>query len=245
MLCNGGTLDSIPESEVRLFVNQWTLGLGSPEAPVIVMGTEHAYETTDPDYLASLLLESCASAIMWLCNLGSDFVAHICRDPSYGDPGFRPYHLSPIDYYQAPGRRLRGNYTWKCVAAAVGVELGQLGTTTYQIERSAAPARQQIGGSAPQPERAAFLMNAIEVLRDTADVLILHGAVDRPPYAAIDELIVMRFLDVQQIPVPREENIAGQRLKWWRVGNKTAIGSRALSGPISNQYLARIRDLVG
>ena len=92
---DGGSLAAVPADELGLFVNQWALGFGAPDARVIVMGTEHAYDAADPDTLA---LESCMSAVMWLAGASPDFVARVCRDSQYAQPWYRPYQRSPLDY---------------------------------------------------------------------------------------------------------------------------------------------------
>src|SRR5450759_1774295 len=55
------------------FVNQYTLGWGRDDAPIIVMGTEEAY-TADPQELA---LWNCGCAIIWLSRGRGDVVIRL------------------------------------------------------------------------------------------------------------------------------------------------------------------------
>jgi len=133
------------QDDGRQFVNQWSLGLGEPLAPVIVMGTEQAYE---PDNLEGLALESCGSPILWLLDGGADVAAHLAGLPEYGAGNRRPYQRHPSDYYPIARR-----HTWNCVASAWAAACTIWATVA--IKSSAVPIRLDRAGAASRPAQSA------------------------------------------------------------------------------------------
>ena len=90
------SLKGLSGAERELLVNQWSLGVGNPSAPVIVMGTEHAYDVNG-DWPAGLAVESCANAILWLADDRGPLAAHIEDDRTWTSARDRGYHRHPYD----------------------------------------------------------------------------------------------------------------------------------------------------
>lgn len=57
----------------------------------------------------------------------------------------------------------------------MGVPLGDVGEQTYQIDRSAHPARKAARGAPPASARRDFLVQLLQAFRSSACVLVLHG----------------------------------------------------------------------
>jgi len=142
-------LETVPDDDWPLFLNEYGLGLGNPSGPIVVMGTEHAYNLAEfkgekerSDALESLALESCGSAILWLANAGIDLAQHLAAnrwEACQIERRARPYQRHPWDVSRVPG-----GHTWNILSQIVAPwsfnegTLG-LGDLTYQIERSAFP----------------------------------------------------------------------------------------------------------
>src|SRR6202165_696899 len=133
-------------------LNQWQLGYGDDAAPVISVGTEHAYELRPLDRhkhpmdvgLAEITSE-CLVAAIWLCNSRPDVLKWMLSAPWWNWQAefseARPSHVYIADYYRTGTRApwptlgrdvLRGGTNWRTV----------LGQRCYQIELSGYPALQ-------------------------------------------------------------------------------------------------------
>jgi hypothetical protein len=237
-------------------LNQWQLGYGRDDAPVIAVGTEHAYELRPPDRhkhpmdvgLAEITAE-CLVAAIWLCNSRPDVLTRMLLAPWWNwQADFaeaRPYHVYTADYYRTGSRAtwptlgrdiLLGGADWRTV----------LGQRCYQIELSGYPVLQSSGGREPARVRIDFLKRVVTAMRDTARVLILHGT---PKFTEHDPRVVVAasFLGVDVLGQATGRGADSDDRRWeiydrngWRV-----IFSRALSGTnVSSEYLALISKLV-
>lgn len=240
-------VSGLPSEERPVLINQYSLGLGNPEAPVIVMGTEHAYKLDNfADVmrerwgLESLALENCCSALVWLADADSAMVAHICSNAKYATQR-RSFHRHPSDYSD----RVPSGHTWRWVARCVGAALADSGDYCYQIERSSHPAKEAFNGASPSAERIAFLTRCLEVLRQTARTLILHGrAIGNvsPDWESPNRALSCAFLGTQMLgdeEAPIE--IGRRRIRWWRKDERKVLWSWALNGrTVNNAYSEQI-----
>ena len=230
------------EERQRLFVNHWTLGLGSQDAPVVVMGTEHAFGIEDTETFA---LDNCASAILWLSNAGPDMVAHLTQNAAYKITTYRAYHRNPWDY----SPKLPWNHTWSFVAHAVGKPLHDLGLHAYQIDRSASPSKQAADGRVGSSQRVAFLTDVHTQLRNTARVLLLHGKTTDaagPEWLGVNAEVSQRFLGVPIDFQGREvRDDKGRAIKSWAHDGRTVLHTWALNGgAVDLAYCQRVARLV-
>lgn len=105
-----GTQLQISESEFSLreveqlaihervqLLNQYELGLGRDDAPILVVGTEHAYELGRVHDLPNFTLESCANQVLWLCGGSPDIVRALTAGRVRPASG-RPHHIYPNDF---------------------------------------------------------------------------------------------------------------------------------------------------
>ena len=243
-------------SDAEALVNHWQLGYGSDSAAVISIGTEHAYElmpklrdNTPVDVgLAEMTME-CLVAVIWLTGSKPDVLQRIASAPWWGwATGFsakRPYHIYTADYHKVSGRStwatigrdvLRGGADWRTALAE----------RCYQVELSAYPARQSVGGRGPSEDRIRFLQFLLGETRPTARVLIFHGT---PKFADLDprEALAAAFLGLEHLGAPTQVGRDSGRREWrvFDSGQRRAIFSRALSGlNVSTEYLEQISRLV-
>ena len=174
----------------------------------------------------------------------------------------RPYDLNANDFIHV--ERRRGSSTWKVIAKIVApksadgwrrlleTRLGEpgLGEYAYQLDRSALPAMTSGKGQPPSPERVVFLSDALRLLRESAQVLLLHGfgGLGRwRQWWEQDQHLIRVFLGMD----------AGDavELDWRYVDGRNSLGelvlgdrrvlySRALSGRIPATYIEAVRAQV-
>lgn len=242
--------------DAGVLLNQWQLGYGRDDAPVISIGTEHAYELRPLDRhkrpmdvgLAEITIE-CLVAAIWLCNSRPDVLTRMLSAPWWNwQADFseaRPYHVYTADYYRTAPRAtwptlgrdvLRGGPDWRTV----------LGQRCYQIELSGYPALQSLGGREPSRARIDFLRKLVSTMRDTARVLILHGT---PKFTEHDPRLAVgaSFLGVDVLGQATGEGTDSKERRWetYDRNGLRVILSRALSGTnVSSEYLALIARLV-
>src|SRR5205823_1404879 len=117
-------------ADVDLLVNQWCLGWGRDDAPLMAMGTEEAYPAKPID----LALWNCCCAVVWASGGRRDIVAAIDPRSANPDPpihdfeGRREFHIHANDYYLVhqphrdpdSQRWVRpGRHTWKLLAEVI------------------------------------------------------------------------------------------------------------------------------
>jgi hypothetical protein len=256
------SLDQVPAAERLLFVNQFALGVGSDQAPIVAMGTEPAERIDHPEELAF----HCLYPVLILCGSRMDVLRRIGRGSAWEqtlrrpwDAPRRPYHLNPDDLLEVARR---GGHTWSVLAKVVVPEEGAwrtllgaqslgpgLGEHVYQIDRSALPARRQEAGLPPGPERVAFMTEVvIPALRPHASVLLLHGFGGGlwRHWQPRDYAIIAAFLG---LPAGQSfelnwDRVGRESLGWMENDGRLAVFARALSGRISGAYVVAVRRLV-
>ena len=253
------SLRQVPEEDRALFVNQYSLGVGSDNAPVLVLGTESAEDPADADTLA---FHALYSAIV-LTESRPDLLRHLVKDSAGWakvdwKPGLRRYDINPDDYVGV--RNVRGSSTWELVAKVVSPDpavwqqlLGGhpgpgLGALAYQIERSAVPAFKQLQGRPPTGERVQFMTDVVMPrLRNGAKVLLLHGFGGSLEMAwrPWDRAVIAAFLGIPEFEVAVDwQRPAGTYLGFLERGDRRVIFARALSGAVSSDYISAVRQLV-
>jgi len=259
------SLDGIEPHDRPLFVNQYVLGTGWDGAPILVMGTEAAenYEAANAEELAF----HCLYVVLQLAG-GSQLILHKMAEDSTWERNLkawnsanRRYDFEPNDLLELNMGRARG--TWRLVAEIAagsrdrrawgrlveprGASAG-LGAVTYQLERSAHSALRSDLGTPPSQERVTFLADeVIPKLRNSSSTLILHGFGGHrwPEWWPRDEKLIRSFLSYRgPIDWKWQTKIAGQSLEFLEVGDRRAIYSRALSGPVPSAYSEAVIRLV-
>jgi len=247
------SMSGLPEADWMRFLNDFTLGFGSDQAPVIVVGTEEAYEAGSEN----LAGWNCCCAVLWLCGSRQDVLAKVAGREFASRPGEgrRPYHLHANDYHHV--ELGRGRHTWECVAQVVagdaaprslldGSGAQSLGDLCYQVEVSAYPAQSSIAGRSPTPDRYRFLRKLIASLSPQARVLIFHGRAGDPRWGwrrALGRVFLsadedgapgLRQAPETEDPLLYSEDDAG----------RTVLFTHALSGPIRTEYLEAVAERV-
>lgn len=242
-----GALERLSATDRRRLLNQFALGLGRDDAPVVVMGTEQAFELDERADLVNFCLENIASHIVWLAHGDSSVVSALSQNQVVSSVD-RPFHIHPNDHYQEGG-----GHTWGRLARVLGddgahepaAEPG-LGHFCYQLDASAYPSQRADAGLPPTNTRMDFLVtSALPSLATTARVLILHGS-------SIDgdhrDRLARAFLGL-----PGGNSIAwrghlaqpGRPLAFFDHNARRVIATRALANQgVTLDFLRTLRELV-
>lgn len=245
----------VPIAEADWFINEYQLGYGRDDAPVVAVGTEHAYQllvhNTDgsrrEEGLTELTME-CANPIFWLTKSPQAVVRKIGDVPwwklKWQLGAQYPYHIYPAVYHMSGSMG-----TWACIGRTVlgGGALWRqvLGERCYQIELSAFPAARSSEGRSASPIRLDFLNELMRALRTTARVLLFHGT---PKFSASDprDGLARIFLETDSLPPATVGHDSKHRT--WRchqAGERRAIFSYALNGrAVDNEYMTTIAGLI-
>jgi hypothetical protein len=239
-----GQLVDLSDWQLLAILDQHALGWGRDNVPLIVMGTEEAY---NPATAGDIAL-ACCSSVLWLSGSKIDVLVKI--DPKVAgaarSPRARPYHLQPNDFYGVetwPGRS-----TWECLATLLRPDnplsllapptgpasLG-LGDLCYQTDVSAYPSKLASGGRQPVPERVKFLSGLVSAF-DGARVLLFHGG----PWDSAREAIASSFLGRPAKLTPHDA--PREWFAWDQSGDRSIIHTYALSGRVRNRYLELVRS---
>lgn len=260
------SLDKVPPSEFSAFINQFTLGVGWDGAAVVVMGTEPAER---PDMAEDMAWHAVYSVLVAADSRpeildrivdGSSWQAS--KKGSWSSTDRRPYHLQANDFIHVESRG--GNPTWKVVAQVVApgssdnwrdlleTRLGAsgLGDYAYQLDRSALPAMTSTKGAPPSDTRVALLVEVLRLLRQNANVLLLHGfggSRQWPGWWNQDTHLIAAFLHM--------DSPSDVKLDWRYVAGRNSVGtlshggrkviySRALSNRVTPTYVEVVRSEV-
>lgn len=257
------SLANVPQRDLPAYINQFTLGVGWDGAPIVVMGTEPAEKPDSAEDMAwhavYSILVAAESRPEILDRIVSGSGWQAAAKAVWNATDKRPYHLQANDFIHVESRG--GSPTWKIVAQVVApnsaddwrelleTRLGSqgLGDLTYQIDRSAVPAMTSAKGSPPTDGRVAFLVEVIELLRQSARVLLLHGF-GAPglwkEWWAQDQLLIAAFLNM--------DSDSRLKLAWRKVAGRDSLGilshkgrkvvySRALSNRVTRAYIDEVR----
>lgn len=243
----------VEASEAKPFVNEYTLGWGRDSAPVIVIGTEEAYEPSKQN----LGLWNCSCSVIWLSGGRSDVIRQLLGFPEGNvrtddlEPRCANIHYS--DWAASPS----AGQTWGCLAKVLvgSCEPDQwqacfkpsapgspprtgLGDLCHQIEMSAYPAKNAAAGRHATEARIRFLGRLLTDARETATVLLFHGgAYAGTPRPALAEAFLGRA--VSELP---EVDHTPKR-KIWRAEHdgRVVLHTNALNGrSTDNDYLMRV-----
>lgn len=249
----------VPQSDWDRFLNEWMLGFGSDSAPVIVLGTEAADTWREPQDLAW----QAGLAVVFLSHGRLDVMRRLIEGSSWSAKvdwlvPRRPYTVHPYDLFP-PGR---GRSTWLGLAQVVCRETGtgatllhrggpspSLGDLTYQIDRSAFPSKQWVGGRAPTSARLDWLRDeVIPTLCPTARVLLLCGGGGRwgAAWEQLDQPLMRAFLGLPPgalLDLTWDPSLKTELGHCERDG-RLVVSSRALGGSMTGHYLERLRSLI-
>lgn len=234
------------------FVNEWAPGLGNPDAPIIAMGTEHAY-TIATDSI-NFTLENCAIHALWLAEGGPD-PAPVLAAP--GEP--HAFQRSPQDWYQIRD----GRHTWSRLSYVVGQATGEapsvlmaprpqddirgarLFDRVYLVEQSALAARQRAQGAAVVPlERRQFLRRLLAELPN-ARALLMYGQVPQAPELRRELGTHFLGLDADSwLHSVHEEYVKGKVIKWCAADGRVVILSHAVTASVTNDYRGRVGEII-
>lgn len=231
-------LQRIPRDERGKLINQSSLGLGSPIAPILIVGQEHAYDLDDIENLA---LEACGLTVLWLCGGSADIATKLS-----GLRATRSFNLHPADYY--PERS--SGHTWRNVARIIGASGCDFGERAHLIELSAHPATKQDKGKPPSQERLAFLH---EFLRRTkVKEVLFHGTRWRSKQRALGAAYLgvghLTLSDLATVAtVTSKSGKTRFRIRAQSAGTSRALFSKMLSGEArpSSEYLDALREVIG
>jgi hypothetical protein len=241
--------------DLELLVNQWCLGWGRDDAPVVAMGTEEAYPAKAID-LAQW--NSCCSVI-WATAGRQEIVDALDPRSAKHDPPIpqfelrRGFHIHANDYFLV--HKHRGRHTWKLLAEAIAgrgkwlplldQNVGILGNLAYQIEVSAYPAKLTVDGRASTEERHLFLSGMLAKMRTTARVLLFHGRANDPGWGGRD-LLAGTFLGRGRLMHTEWEQLDfhGQSLRYYREGSHLVVLTRALNGNVRSQLIDGLHALI-
>ena len=99
-----------------------------------------------------------------------------------------------------------------------------LGDYAFQIDRSAAPAMTSDKGATPSDVRVSFLVEVLQLLRQSARVLLLHGFGGRDRWQEWwrqDQRLIAAFLEMDP---------SGVALDWRYVAGRNSLGTIARDG---------------
>jgi hypothetical protein len=230
-----------------LFLNQRTLGLGRDDAPIVVLGAEHAYDLESNAELVNLCMESIGSGILWSCGGRADVSRALSGNAVCMR---RPFHIHPNDHY-CEGVK----HTWERLATAFGEpsahepgEVPGLGMRCYQIELSAHPSRQSAGSQPPSRKRVDFLRRVMDRMRETARILLIHGSRTSSAHESARFEAARAFLGVsceRQLRTPHFYSARGAPISVADAGGRRVIRTRALAGRGSTDaFLTRLGRLI-
>jgi hypothetical protein len=253
---NRESMVDVTPSDKLGFVNEYTLGWGRDDAPVIFMGTEDAYKA-EPMELA---LWNCGCSIIWLSGGRSDVVERLdSRASSSRQDGLVPrcYNIHSSDWGGPP----QSKHTWGCIAkvlsgnpysedwrsyfvppAATGLAHRGMGDVCYQVEISAYPAKRAHDGKFESRARTDFLTALLGRARVTAKVLVFHGGqYQRTARAQLAEAFLGKAFDQLAVIDDRPH----QRMWKAEHDGRIVLHTNALSRPnVNDNYLQKVADQI-
>jgi hypothetical protein len=200
------------EREIVSLLDNAQLGWGRDDAKVIAMGSEQNYDVNAAPGLAALTLD-CASQLIWLTESRADLLRAFgpTTDPGWRArcAGERQTSLGPYQIYTSRYHRWSPWGTWYYLGRYVlngGPDWQRvLGDCCYQIELKARPSPVAVDGEAIDVCRIRFLHRALQTLRSTARILIMHGRRTHPAAGKLGPA----FLGVDSLPLPVNHVIEG------------------------------------
>lgn len=245
-------LEELSLQDREMLINQSSLGLGSATAPVIFVGSEHAYNLRDS---LPYSLEAVGLTILWLCGGRADVTSRLSGNPW---PHSVPFHVHPNALYRVHETK-RGEHTWKVLASILTMAMGiadrnellggyepGLGDLAYQVELSAYPARRSYLGREPSRQRVEFLEELMQALQPTARVLVFHGRSRQEPWQSIQKRLARAFLGLTagQEMIENVVEVDGVEIRWATENSRKVLFARALNGIVSAGYRKCIAEQI-
>lgn len=263
----------LSQHESGLLRNQFTLGSGASDAPVIAMGTEEGYDPAGKGL--DLALWNCTNGLLWLSGSPLPVVRRLARGipeaarragvdldkaaslrtwakaESVTDDRW-PCHRYPVRWAQLLGPVRGGRSTWGILAEILRVSLEELDDHCYQIERSVAPASKASGGSPPEEKRVKFLCTLLGAMRSTGRVLLIHGKVPwrgqpvspQNLWGRADFRLTAAFLGTENLGDGDEMRIGRQRIRIFRNAGRAALWIWAPGARPSSRYIGEVSNLI-
>jgi hypothetical protein len=241
--------------DLDLLINQWCLGWGRDDAPVVAMGTEEAY----PVKAVDLGQWNCCCAVIWATDGRQEIVDALDTRSATHDPPIpqfehrREFHIHANDYFLV--HKHRGRHTWRLLAEVIAgrgkwlplldQNVGTLGNLAYQIEVSAYPAKLTVAGRASTEVRHAFLSKLLATMRSSAQVLLFHGRGNEPEWGGRDSL-AGAFLGRDRLARTEWEQLDfhGQPVRYFQHGSRLVVLTRALNGNVRSQLIEGLHELI-
>ena len=198
-------LVGLNESEKAKLRNPYLPGYGAPEAQLLLVGTEHAFDFKQgrprgPSPEACFAAADCALHALWLTD-GSKSADVLAKHISGQTPHCRDtfaLHRHPYEYlYPTPPGHMWRRLSRMMLAAGVALERcasPMWGSAAYIFEISETAAATQGNGALPSSERQAFLKSIIGSLAE-ARVLVFHGRWKDPAWDGIRGPLAQEFIE--------------------------------------------------
>jgi hypothetical protein len=178
-------LVGLTEAERANLRNSYLPGYGDPEARLLLIGTEHAFDferprRRGPSPEACFAVADCALHALWLAD-GSEaediLAEHVSGQAPHCGETFA-LHRHPYEYlYPVPSGHMWRRLSRMMLAAGVALDRcasPMWGTAAYMFEMSETASADQGHGALPSAERQAFLKSIIGSMVE-ARVLVFHG----------------------------------------------------------------------
>jgi hypothetical protein len=184
--------------------NPYLIGYGDPSAPLIIVGTEHAFEFDHPRLRgpspdACFAMADCALHALWLADGGerSGELAERLSGQKPAGPDILAGHRHPYEFlYPIPAGHMWRRLSHMITATGIALQQGaapRWGSSAYMFELSDTAAAKEAGGALPSAARQQFLPSILASLEE-ARVLVFHGRWGVPSWDAIRESLAAAFL---------------------------------------------------
>jgi hypothetical protein len=234
-------------------MNPWAVGLGTPSAPVLVLGSEPGYTLDSPEFL----LEGLLLQALWLADAPVELAAAALECPAWSGLPFQRY---PNDFYRAPLLS-----TWGGLAALLSRAWGgdprgllrpkltpdnpapHLFDAVYLLELSLAPAdRKTAAGS--MEAREVFLGELLSAMPEPR-LLLIPGLSEDTPETGARERLAARFLGFPlahlETCLQRERPTRSRdELRWLLQGDRGVLFCAPLRHEVEPGYWERAAQLI-
>lgn len=239
-----------PDEKLQLH-NPWLPGYGEPEARLLIIGTEHAFDfwkprPKGPSSDACFAVADCALHALWLADGSTAPLAeHLSGQLPHCTKAFSG-HRHPYEFlYPVPPGHMWRRLSRMMRVAGLALDdcaAPKWGGAAYLFELSDRAAAGQRDGALPSIQRREFLPGLLESLRH-ARVLVFHGRWRAPDWDAIRLPLAAAFLGVTQPPWQLGK---GGDFRWAAEGDRLAVlmQSPTRRGP-TNEFLDSVGQLIG
>ncbi|MBM7116176.1 hypothetical protein I3V78_21730 [Archangium primigenium] len=186
-------------------LNPWSVGLGNPRAPVVVLTTGPHYGLDSPEFL----LEALLLQALWLVEAPVQLAAEALGIPAWSEVPFQRY---PNDYYRAPS-----GSSWGRIAGLLALAWGE-GTAREWLQP-----KHVMGNTAPHLFDEVYLLDQATVPEHAS------ALVDGPPVAQREAFLGDLLAAMPEARVLLIEERPEDTL-WW--DTRLRLASRFLGLPV-------------